>query len=190
MNYICAFILLILLSDIFLVAFLKRDLLLKTDNVESEIIIIGLITTLISFASCILMFLTYWIVDYLFVFISYEQLWYLFITSLMLLIIELAFKKQKKKISDTIRYYIPLVTINAMALSTCILNYSANFSFLNMLMISLGSGLGLTFVVYCFSLIKRQLKMEKIPKYLQGVPIYLIIAIIMTIIANQCCIYL
>ena len=80
--------------------------------------------------------------------------------------------------------YLPLITTNCAVLGIALLNINNEYSFLEMIVYSIGSSLGFTFVIYLFSTMREYLDKKELGAF-KGVPIALITAAIMTLIFSR-----
>ncbi|MFA4857866.1 MAG: electron transport complex subunit RsxA [Candidatus Margulisiibacteriota bacterium] len=89
------------------------------------------------------------------------------------------------KISPTLKsalgIYLPLITTNCAVLGVAILNINSNYSFIQATINGFGSGVGFTLALLLMAGIRERLDLSPIPKFLQGAPITLITAGLMSI---------
>ena len=93
-------------------------------------------------------------------------------------------KKKQPKIYSSLGIYLPLITTNCAVLGIALLNINNEYSFLEMIVYSIGSSLGFTFVIYLFSTMREYLDKKELGAF-KGVPIALITAAIMTLIFSR-----
>jgi electron transport complex protein RnfA len=88
------------------------------------------------------------------------------------------------KISPTLKsalgIYLPLITTNCAVLGVAILNINSNYSFIQAAINGFGSGVGFTLALLLMAGIRERLDLAPIPKFLQGAPITLITAGLMS----------
>lgn len=77
--------------------------------------------------------------------------------------------------------YLSLITTNCAVLGITILNITADYGFVESLFNALGAGLGFLFAMFIFSGVRVRLESSDIPKSLQGLPITLIAAALVSL---------
>lgn len=97
-------------------------------------------------------------------------------------LVEMFIKKTAPSLYNTLGIYLPLITTNCTVLGVALLNIDNNFSFVQMLIFSVSTAFGYTFIIYIFSHIREQLQRTPIPQGLKGVPIALFTVGIMSLI--------
>ncbi len=97
--------------------------------------------------------------------------------------LELFIKKYIPTLYKSLGIYLPLITTNCAVLGVTLLNISSanSFNFVSMLVFSIATPLGYAFVIYIFSTIREQIAKAPIHKTLQGTPIALITAFVMSL---------
>ena len=81
----------------------------------------------------------------------------------------LVLKKYYPDLYKSLGLYLPLITTNCAVLGITLLNINSEYSFIEMLVFSIGSSLGFTLVMYIFASIREHLK--EVPKHFKGYPI-------------------
>lgn len=96
--------------------------------------------------------------------------------------LELFIKKYIPNLYTSLGIYLPLITTNCAVLGVALLNISSanSFTFIEMLVFSIATPLGYAFVIYLFSTIREQIAKAPIEKNLDGIPIALITAFVMS----------
>ena len=185
MNLISIFLSSILTENIILTKFLGICPFIGTSNKEKDALNMGLSVILVLTLSNII---TYFLYHYLLVPTNTEYLetiiFILVIASLVQLLMILL-KKYAPKITEALGIYLPLITTNCAILGISLLSISNDYSLLETITYSLGSGIGFTIVIYIFATIREKLSKNNIPKSFRGVPIALIVASIMAIIFSK-----
>ena len=97
--------------------------------------------------------------------------------------LEIIIKKYSISLYNNLGIYLPLITTNCAILG--IATIVANYSFIKMIIISIGSGMGFLFIIYIFSALREKMNYEMIPESVRGVPISLITAGIMAMIISR-----
>ena len=77
--------------------------------------------------------------------------------------------------------YLPLITTNCAVLGVALLNITEGYNLIESLVNGIGGALGFTLAIVLFAGIREKMEFADIPKPLQGFPIALISAGIMSI---------
>ena len=77
--------------------------------------------------------------------------------------------------------YLPLITTNCAVLGVVLLNQTKGYNFAESMVNSVGAGLGFMLAMVIFSGVRSRLEGADIPKFLQGLPIVLIAASIVSL---------
>ena len=101
--------------------------------------------------------------------------------------VEIVLKKYVKSLYKALGIYLPLITTNCAVLGVVILNidnitgYAANgFGFSHALVNSFAAGAGFMLAMVLFAGVRSRLETAEVPKFLQGLPITLISAAIVS----------
>ena len=95
--------------------------------------------------------------------------------------VELALKKFIPALHASLGIYLPLITTNCAVLGVTINNISDGYNFLESLVSSLGVGLGFLLAMVLFAGVRSKIDHSAAPKCLQGLPITLIAASIVSL---------
>lgn len=114
-----------------------------------------------------------------------ETLIFILIISSFVQILDILLKKYIPSLHKSLGIYLPLITTNCAVFGVVLLNINNNYNFLEMLVYSIGSSLGFTFVIYLFASIREKLENKNIPSCLKGYPIAFITASIMAILFTR-----
>lgn len=102
---------------------------------------------------------------------------FILVISGLVQILEMFIKKVSKPLYDALGIYLPLITTNCTVLGVALLNIDNGYNFQEMLLFSVFTSLGYTFIIYVFAHIRERLdKAIFIPKTLKGVPIAMLVA--------------
>lgn len=182
MNLISLFMMSFLTENIVLTKFLGICPFVGTSSKEKSAVGMGLAVTLVVTISAILTYLLYYYIlvpthtEYL------KTLSFVLVVACMVQMMEMLIKKNNLKLYQNLGIYLPLITTNCAVLGILLLNISNGYSFLEMLVYSIGSSLGFTLVIYIFSTIRENLARRNIPYCFKGYPIALITASIMALL--------
>lgn len=95
---------------------------------------------------------------------------------------ELVLKKYSPSLYKALGVYLPLITTNCVVLYVALTNITAQLSFSEMLVYSLGSPIGFMLILYIFSTIRVRLDLAPIPNAFKGNPIAMIVLALMAAI--------
>lgn len=182
MSLISIFITSLLTENIVLTKFLGICPFVGTSKKEETAFKMGLAVTLVITLSSLITYLlyTYLLVptdtDYL------KTLMFILVIASLVQALEMLIKRYSKSLYKAFGIYLPLITTNCAVLGVTLLNISNGYNLIEMLVYSIGSGLGFTLVIYLFSTIREYLNNKDIPDSFKGAPIALITAGIMALI--------
>ncbi|MFU0800870.1 MAG: electron transport complex subunit RsxA [Xylanivirga thermophila] len=95
--------------------------------------------------------------------------------------IEMVIQKSSPTLYKALGVYLPLITTNCAVLGTAIINIQEEYDLLQTLVNGVGIGLGFTLAIVLFAGIRERQELADIPEHLQGFPIALITAGLMSI---------
>ena len=185
MNLISLLITSILTENIVLTKFLGICPFIGTSNKEKNALMMGLsVTGVVTISGLITYALYYYVLvptdtTYL------KTIVFILVIASMVQIVEIIIKNKFQNLYDALGIYLPLITTNCAVLGTVLLNINSEFTFLEMLIFSFGSGIGFTLVIYIFATIRERLEISNVPKSFKGTPIALITAAIMALIFGR-----
>ena len=116
-----------------------------------------------------------------------ETIVFILVIAALVQLVEIAMKKFMPPLYNALGIYLPLITTNCAVLGVVLLNidtngYSGTFAnFGRAMMCSLGAGLGFMLAMVIFSGVRSRLESCDIPKFLQGLPIVLIAASLVSV---------
>lgn len=184
MNLISLLISSILTENIILTKFLGICPFMGTSNKEKDALGMSLAVSIVTVLSSII---TYLIYNYVLIPTNTEYLqtlMFIFVIACMVQIILIIIKSKFRKLYNSLGIYLPLITTNCAVLGITLLNVNSDFSFIEMLVYSIGSSLGFSLVIYIFANIRENLS-DDIPTCFKGYPIAFIIAGIMALIFGR-----
>lgn len=113
---------------------------------------------------------------------------FILVIAALVQMVEIVLKKYIKSLYNALGIYLPLITTNCAVLGVVILNidnigiYSAhNYGFLHSMINSLAAGLGFMLAMVLFAGVRSRLETADVPKSLQGLPITLVSASIVSL---------
>ncbi|HHZ16192.1 MAG TPA: electron transport complex subunit RsxA [Peptococcaceae bacterium] len=95
--------------------------------------------------------------------------------------VEMVIKKHSPDLYKALGVYLPLITTNCAVLGVAIINIQKSYGFINTLFNGFANGLSFTLALILFAGIRERLEDADIPKSMQGTPIALITAALMSI---------
>ena len=95
--------------------------------------------------------------------------------------VEIALKKYLPALHASLGVYLPLITTNCAGLGVTILNIDENYTFIESMVNSFGSGLGFFLAMVLFSGVRSRIEGADTPEAFKGLPITLVAASIVSI---------
>lgn len=182
MNLISLFVMSFLTENIVLTKFLGICPFVGTSSKEKSAVGMGIAVTLVVTLSAIVTYLLYYYVLVPTNTVYLKTLSFVLVVACMVQMMEMLIKKYNSKLYQSLGIYLPLITTNCAVLGILLLNISNQYSFVEMLVYSVGSSFGFTLVIYIFSTIRENLNRRNVPSCFQGYPIALITASIMALL--------
>lgn len=179
------FITSVLTENIILTKFLGICPFIGTSKKESGALGMGISVTLVMLLSSII---TYLIYHHLLVPTNttyLKTLLFILVIASMVQLLEIIVKNLFPKLDKLLGFYLPLIATNCAILGTTLLNIHNDYTFVQMLVFTIGNGLGFTVVIYIFSTIRERMETANIPQCFKGVPIALITASIMALVFGR-----
>ena len=96
-------------------------------------------------------------------------------------LVEIILKKFMPPLYNALGIYLPLITTNCAVLGVVLLNFTEGYTYLESIVNSVGAGLGFMLAMVIFSGVRSRLERCDVPKFLQGLPIVLIAASIVSL---------
>lgn len=95
--------------------------------------------------------------------------------------VEMVIQKMSPTLYQALGVYLPLITTNCAVLGVAILNIQKEFNFISSLVYGTAAAIGFTLAIVLFAGVRERLELSNIPKPLQGFPIALITAALLSI---------
>lgn len=185
MNLISLFVMSFLTENIVLTKFLGICPFVGTSNKEKSAFGMGIAVTIVVTLSSVVTYLLYYYVLVPTDTVYLKTLSFVLVVACMVQMMDLILQKYNPKLHKSLGIYLPLITTNCAVLGILLLNITNQYSFIEMLVYSIGSSLGFTFVIYIFSTIRENLERRKVPACFKGYPIALITASIMALLFSR-----
>ena len=114
--------------------------------------------------------------------LSYLQtIVFILVIAALVQLVEIILKKFMPPLYNALGIYLPLITTNCAVLGVVLLNVSNEYNFAHSMLNSVGAGLGFMLAMIIFSGVRSRLESCDIPKFLQGLPIVLIAASLVSV---------
>ena len=101
---------------------------------------------------------------------------FILVIAALVQLVEIILKKYMVSLYNALGIYLPLITTNCAVLGVVLLNIEEGYSFGQSIVCSLGAGLGFMVAMIMFAGVRERLEGADIPKSLQGLPITLVSA--------------
>lgn len=106
---------------------------------------------------------------------------FILVIAALVQLLEIILKKYSESIYNALGIYLPLITTNCAVLGITILNFTKNYSYFEAIINALSAGLGFMLAMVIFSGVRKRIEGSDIPEFLQGLPITLISAAIVSL---------
>lgn len=110
-----------------------------------------------------------------------QTLVFILVIAALVQIVETIMKKSLPPLYQALGIYLPLITTNCAILGVALQNVKNGYNYGQSLVNALGTGLGYALAMFIFANIRKRLEDADIPKSLQGLPITLIAASIVSV---------
>jgi len=110
-----------------------------------------------------------------------QTLAFILIIAALVQFVEMVIKKSSPSLYQALGVYLPLITTNCAVLGVAIMNIEEQYDLLQSLVNGIGGALGFTLAIVLFAGIRERLELSDIPKPLQGFPIAMITAGLMSV---------
>lgn len=101
---------------------------------------------------------------------------FILVIAALVQMVEIVLKKFMKPLYNALGIYLPLITTNCAVLGVVLLNVDEGYSFVQAMVNTLGAGLGFMLAMVLFAGVRKKMENCDIPEFLQGLPITLIAA--------------
>jgi len=110
-----------------------------------------------------------------------QTLTYILVIAVLVQFVEMVLKKISPGLYQALGIYLPLITTNCAVLGVAFINFNKNYNFLQSVINGTAAALGFTFAIVLFAGIRERMANAPIPKALNGFPIALLTASLMSI---------
>ncbi|MBD5558866.1 MAG: electron transport complex subunit RsxA [Clostridia bacterium] len=126
-----------------------------------------------------------WLVQYLILVpleIEYMQtIAFILVIASLVQLVEMVLQKTSPALYQSLGVYLPLITTNCAVLGVAIINITEQYNLLETVVNGVGAALGFTLAIVLFAGIRERLRYNDMPKAMEGFPIALISASLMSI---------
>lgn len=106
---------------------------------------------------------------------------FILVIAALVQLVEIILKKYIPSLYNALGIYLPLITTNCAVLGVVILNVDEGYNFAQSMFNSVGGGLGFMLAMVMFAGVRERLESCEVPKFLQGLPITLIAASLVSV---------
>ena len=106
---------------------------------------------------------------------------FILVIAALVQLVETILKKYMKPLYNSLGIYLPLITTNCAVLGVVFLNLTKSFSYSQSLVNSFGAGVGFMLAMFLFAGVRERMESCEIPKFLQGLPITLVAASLVSV---------
>ncbi|HIZ84553.1 MAG TPA: RnfABCDGE type electron transport complex subunit A [Firmicutes bacterium] len=106
---------------------------------------------------------------------------FILVIAALVQLVEIVLKRLAPPLYKALGIYLPLITTNCAVLGITLLNFTNGYTYGESLVNALGAGLGFMLAMILFSGVRSRLEAADIPESLQGLPITLIAAAIVSL---------
>ncbi|HIU35873.1 MAG TPA: RnfABCDGE type electron transport complex subunit A [Candidatus Fimenecus excrementigallinarum] len=101
---------------------------------------------------------------------------FILVIAALVQLVEIVLRKYIPALYKSLGIYLPLITTNCAVLGVTILNIDSGYTFAESMVNSFGSGVGFLVAMVMFAGVRSRMESCDIPKFLQGLPITLVAA--------------
>lgn len=106
---------------------------------------------------------------------------FILVIAALVQLVEIILKKYIPALYSALGIYLPLITTNCAVLGVVLLNIDNQYGFAQSMVNSVGAGLGFMLAMFMFSGVRERMESCDIPKFMQGLPITLVAASLVSV---------
>lgn len=106
---------------------------------------------------------------------------FILVIAALVQLVEIILKKYIPALYNALGIYLPLITTNCAVLGVVILNVDNGYGFAQSMFNSIGAGIGFMLAMVMFAGVRSRLESCDIPKFMQGLPITLVAASLVSV---------
>ena len=114
--------------------------------------------------------------------LSYLQtIVFILVIATLVQFVEIVLRKFIPPLYNALGIYLPLITTNCAVLGVTLLNFTKELTYMQSIVNSIGAGLGFLLAMVLFAGVRSKIDESKVPEFLQGLPITLIAAALVSL---------
>ena len=114
--------------------------------------------------------------------LSYLQtIVFILVIATLVQFVEIVLRKFIPPLYNALGIYLPLITTNCAVLGVTLLNFTKELTYMQSIINSIGAGLGFLLAMVLFAGVRSKIDESKVPEFLQGLPITLIAAALVSL---------
>lgn len=176
MSYIMIFIAAIFVNNIVLSQFLGICPFLGVSKKISTAVGMGFAVMFVMTISSIVTHLVYYKLLIPFNLVYMQTVVFILVIASLVQMVEIILKKTSPALYQALGIFLPLITTNCAVLGVAILSIQKSYGLLSAVCFSLANAMGFTLAIVLFAGMREKLARSSIPEALQGAPIALITA--------------
>lgn len=176
MSYIMIFIAAIFVNNIVLSQFLGICPFLGVSKKISTAIGMGFAVMFVMTISSIVTHLVYYKLLIPFNLVYMQTVVFILVIASLVQMVEIILKKTSPALYQALGIFLPLITTNCAVLGVAILSIQKSYGLLSAVCFSLANAMGFTLAIVLFAGMRERLSRSSVPEALQGAPIALITA--------------
>lgn len=106
---------------------------------------------------------------------------FILVIATLVQLVEMVIKKTSPTLYNALGVYLPLITTNCAVLGAALLNIQEGYTFIESVVFGIAGAIGFTLAIVLFAGVREKLKISAIPQSLEGFPIALVTAGLMSI---------
>ncbi|MBZ4643892.1 electron transport complex subunit RsxA [Deferribacterales bacterium Es71-Z0220] len=121
-----------------------------------------------------------WIIQYTvlnpFGLIYLQTIVFILVIAALVQLVEMVIEKTSPGLYASLGIFLPLITTNCAILGAALLNIQLQYTFIQMLVFTIGSSIGFGLALILFAGIRERVDLSDVPKYFRGLPVAFITA--------------
>lgn len=110
-----------------------------------------------------------------------QTIGFILVIAALVQLVEMVLQKTSRQLYQALGVYLPLITTNCAVLGVSLINIKKDFDMINSLLYGTFAGIGFTLAIVLFAGIRERLDFADIPESLEGFPISLISAALVSL---------
>ncbi|SNX53140.1 electron transport complex subunit RsxA [Thermoanaerobacterium sp. RBIITD] len=164
----------ILVNNFVLVRFLGECPFLGVSKKVETALGMGIAVTFVMTIASAIAYLVYYLILVPLGLSYLETIAFILVIAALVQFVEMVIKKSSPALYQALGIYLPLITTNCAVLGVALLNVQSNYNFIETVVNGFGSAVGFTLAIVLYAGIRERLELAPISKVLDGFPIALI----------------